>query len=186
MDKADHQPSSCRRILSLPTLIFSKSTGVMMNYQSKHWHIFFRLSSICIKFDPPKKKWVPFEWPFGFIYGILVKDRIPNILKNSAARRPKPRTVAPTSSWSRIESKVPLGKWQLSVRFCFSKKLTFSSWWGFPQPIWKIWGQVKLDQFPQKIRVKIPNNLWSFSNPAIVFAGKKPGDSGRSQAYVHQ
>ena len=30
MDKADHQPSSCRRILSLSTLIFSKSTGVII------------------------------------------------------------------------------------------------------------------------------------------------------------
>ena len=60
MDKADHQPSSCRRILSLSTLIFSKSTGVIIlpietlaqffkGNLSKNYHTF--VSSLI----PPKK-----------------------------------------------------------------------------------------------------------------------------------
>ena len=42
-------------------------------------------------------------------------------------------------------------------QLCFEQRLPFSSWRGeTPKKFEKIWGQVKLDHFPQKIGVKIP------------------------------
>ena len=91
------------------------------------------------------------------------------------AKPPNRGPWAPTSSWSRIESKVPLGKWQLLMSdfLCFEKGYLFLVGGLSPKKIWKIWGQVKLDHFPQK---KLG---WKFSKIFEVSATERSFSRGK-------
>ena len=89
--------------------------------------------------------------------------------KNSATRRPKSWTVGPTSSWSRIESKVPL----VMATFCFEKAYLFLVGGVSPNPSEKYGGKSNWINFPKK-------SGWKFETIFEVSATQRSFSQGKN------
>ena len=106
--------------------------------------------TFCIVSWIPPKKLAPICFdPVGFIYGISLWSWI-------ISRSPNPQTVDCGLPPLADLGSSPRFPWENGNFWCqifvFRKRLyTVSSWWGeTPKKSEKIWGQVKLDHFPQK------------------------------------